>query len=152
MPSSTTRRAIILTAAAALLTACSSAPGASSDGTTRTLELTMTEELTFEPAQIEVRRGETVTFSVRNASGEGHEAYIGTEEEQRIHKTDHSALSAGEQAETTHMGFGVHIAPFGTGQLEYTFDDADASAFVIGCHYPGHYDAGMRAIITVSDG
>lgn len=68
----------------------------------------MTEELTFEPAQIGVRRGETVTFSVRNVSGEG--------------------------------------------RLEYTFDDADASEFVIGCHYPGHYDAGMRAIITVSGG
>lgn len=47
---------------------------------------------------------------------------------------------------------GVHVAPFGTGRLEYTFDDADASEFVIGFHYPGHYDAGMRAIITVSGG
>ena len=151
MPNWTTRRAILI-AAAAFLTACSSAPGASPNGTTRTVELTMTEELTFEPAQIDVRRGETVTFSVRNVSGEGHEAYIGTEEEQRLHATDHSALSADEQAETTHQGFGVHVAPFGTGRLEYTFDDADASEFVIGCHYPGHYDAGMRAIITVSGG
>lgn len=110
----------------------------------------MTEELTFEPAQIEVRRGETVTFSVRNVTGDAHEAYIGTEEEQRLHATDHSAVAADQQAETTHQGFGVHVAPFGTGQLEYTFDDA--AEIVIGCHYPGHYDADMRAVITVSDG
>ena len=63
-------------------------------------------------------RGETVTFSVRTISGESHEAYIRTEEEQRLHETDHSALSAGEQAETSHQEFGVHVAPFGTGRLE----------------------------------
>lgn len=66
----------------------------------------MTEELTFEPAQIGVRR-------------DGHLLRA-----QRLRR----------------------------GPARVTFDDADASEFVIGCHYPGHYDAGMRAIITVSGG
>ena len=146
----TTRRTVII-AAAAFLAACSPAPGASSDGTARIVELTMTEALTFEPAQIEVRRGETVTFSVRNVSGEGHEAYMGTEEQQRLHSIEHSELSPSDQAEVTHLQSGLHIAPFGTGVIEYAFQDPDLDEIVIGCHYPGHYEAGMQVVITVVD-
>lgn len=112
----------------------------------------MTEQLTFEPAQIEVRRGETVSFSVRNASGEAHEAYIGTDEEQRLHAIEHSGLSASEQAEVTHVMAGRHVAPLGSTVIEYAFQDPDLAEIVIGCHYPGHYEAGMQVVITVVDG
>jgi len=147
----TTRRVVII-AAAALLTACSAAPAASLNGISRTVELTMTEELTFEPAQIEIRRGETVSFSVRNVSNEAHEAYIGPEEQQRLHAAEHSGLSPREQDQVTHSMAGLHIAPFGTGVIEYAFQDPELDEIVIGCHYPGHYEAGMQVVITVVDG
>lgn len=150
MRSWSTRSAIII-AATALLTACS-APAASPSRIDRVVELTMTEELTFEPAQVEVRRGEAVSFSIRNVSGEGHEAYIGTQEQQRLHDIEHSGLSPSEQAEVTHLLSGRHIAPFGTGVIEYAFQDPDLDEIVIGCHYPGHYEAGMQVVITVVDG
>lgn len=95
-------------------------PPASQTSSPRTVDLTMTEEMTFEPARIDVRGGETVVFRVRNVSNEAHEAYIGTEEEQRLHEIDHSALSSEEQTTTTHTGYGVHIAPFSTGELVAT--------------------------------
>lgn len=141
-------RAILLLAAVLLLSACSAgAPTVGTDSSPRRIDLTMTDEMTFEPATIQVRRGETVRFVVRNASNEAHEAYIGTEEEQRIHATDHSGFG-NDQADTPHMGYGVHVAPFGNGEMLAKLDED--LPYVIGCHYPGHYEAGMRAIIEVA--
>jgi uncharacterized cupredoxin-like copper-binding protein len=140
----------LLLAAAALLSACSPAvPKAGTSASPRTVDLTMTDQMSFDPTRIQVRRGETVRFVVRNVSNEAHEAYIGTDEEQRLHETVHTGLGSGDQTTTTHMGYGVHVAPLGTGELVATFDQA--YAYVIGCHYPGHYAAGMRAVIEVSE-
>lgn len=142
------RGALVVATAALVLGACSATePGASP--LPRKVDLTMTEQGTFEPASLEVGRGETVVFRIRNASNEAHEAYIGTDQEQRLHATVHSARSGDEQSDTTHFGAGVHIAPFGTGEAAFKFDTGDE--WVIGCHYPGHYDAGMRTVVTVTD-
>ena len=143
-------RATLLLAAVLLLSACSAGePTVGTDSSPRRIDLTMTDQMTFEPATIQVRRGETVRFVVRNASNEDHEAYIGTEEEQRLHATVHSALSSEEQTKTTHMGYAVHVPAFGNGEMLARFDE-DVE-YVIGCHYPGHYEAGMRAAIEVTE-
>jgi len=140
----------VLVAAAVVLGACSdAATRTGTDESPRVIDLTMTEDMTFEPPRIDVRRGETVAFRVRNVANEGHEAFIGTDEEQRLHETNHYALPADEQMTTTHHGYGIHIAPLGTGELVFRFDEG--AEYVIGCHYPGHYAAGMRAVIDVSD-
>ena len=39
--------------------------------------------------------------------------------------------------------------PGETGSLSMTF--AEARSLLIGCHEPGHYEAGMRATLTVVD-
>lgn len=142
-------RVAMLLAAAFLLSACSAGEStAGTDSSPRRIELTMTDQMTFEPATIQVRPGETVRLVVRNASSEAHEAYIGTEEEQRIHATDHSGFG-NDQASAPHMGYGVHIAPFGNGEFTVKLDeDLD---YLIGCHYPGHYEAGMRAVIEIAE-
>ena len=142
-------RATLLLAALLLLSACSAGqPTVGTESSPRRIDLTMTDQMTFEPATIQVRRGETVRFVVRNASNEAHEAYIGTEEEQRIHATDHSGFG-NDQADTPHMGYGLHVAPFGNG--EFTVTLGEGPEYLIGCHYPGHYEAGMRAVIEVSE-
>jgi uncharacterized cupredoxin-like copper-binding protein len=141
---------VMLSAVAILLAGCVGA--ASEPGTAqspRVVDLTMTDEMTFAPDRIEVRAGETILFRVRNASDQAHEAYIGTEAEQRLHELDHSGFGPDDQGSTSHMGYGVHVAPFGTGELTSQFD-ADTE-YVVGCHYPGHYDAGMRAVVDVTD-
>ena len=141
-------RTALMMAAAGLLGACSpAAPTLGTSASPRTVELTMTQQLTFEPARIEVRRGETIRFVVRNASNVAHEAYVGTEEEQQLHATVHTGLGAGDQTTTTHMGYGVNVAPLGTAELVVAFDKA--YEYVIGCHSPGHYAAGMRAVVEV---
>jgi uncharacterized cupredoxin-like copper-binding protein len=143
-------RTALLMAAAGLLGACSpAAPKLGTSASPRTVELTMTEQLTFEPARIQVRRGETIRFVVRNDSSVAHEAYVGTEEEQRVHATQHGLVPIDKQWTTSHMGYGINVAPSGTGELVVAFDNA--YAYVIGCHYPGHYEAGMRAVVEVSE-
>ena len=141
-------------AAALLLAACSGSsagPGGAvgDDSSPRTVQLTMTDQLRFDPDRIQVRRGETVRFVVRNLSNAAHEAYIGTDEEQRLHATVHAALPADQQAGVNHVGYAVHFPPFGNGEFVAKFDAP--YEWVIGCHYPGHYEAGMRAVIEVID-
>lgn len=144
-------RAALLLAAAILLGACSAAePTVGTDSSPRQIDLTMTDQMTFEPATVEVRRGETVLFRIRNISNEAHEAYIGSEEEQALHATRHSAVASEEQAAVPHINQpAVHVAPFGTGEFLYRLDEG--LGLVIGCHYPGHYEGGMRAVIEVSE-
>jgi uncharacterized cupredoxin-like copper-binding protein len=111
----------------------------------------MTGEMTFEPATVQVRLGETVVFRVRNLDDVSHEAYVGTEVEQRLHETIHSGYlpADADQARTTHMGYGAHVAPFGTSEFVVKFEED--LGYVIGCHYPGHYAAGMRAVIEIDE-
>ena len=143
-------RAAVLLAAVLLLSACSAGgPAVGTDSSPRPIDLTMTDQMTFEPATIQVARGETIRFVVRNASNEDHEAYIGSEEEQRLHATDHSGFGPKEQTDVTHMGYAVHVPAFGNGEMLAKFDED--LEYVIGCHYPGHYEAGMRAVIEVSE-
>ena len=138
-----------LLATAILLSACAlTSPTLGTAAAPRTVELTMTDHLTCDPARTQVRRGETIKFVVRNASSLSHEAYIGTEQEQRLHETVHTGLGSGDQASTTHMGYGIHVDPLGRAQFVVTFDQA--YDYLIGCHYPGHYAAGMRAVIEVA--
>ena len=101
-------------------------------------------EFSFFPAQLSVKRGETVTFRFRNVGAQLHEAVIG----------DEGAQAAEEQAMSHGGGMGhmganaVEVKPGGTAELTYTFDKV--GELLIGCHEPGHYPAGMRATITVS--
>ncbi|MEA2686994.1 MAG: hypothetical protein QOE93_2189, partial [Actinomycetota bacterium] len=41
----------------------------------------------------------------------------------------------------------VEVAPGRTGSLVYRFDQP--GPVLIGCHEPGHYEAGMRGIVEV---
>lgn len=115
----------------------------------REIDLTMSDDMTFEPSRVRVERGESVVFRIRNVAAEGHEAYIGTDDAQRLHENDHFNARAGEQPEIDHHSYGIHIAPFGFGELAFKFDVG--SDYLIGCHYPGHYAAGMRAVIEIDE-
>jgi uncharacterized cupredoxin-like copper-binding protein len=45
-------------------------------------------------------------------------------------------------------GDALLLEPGDTGELTHTFDEA--GEILIGCHLPGHYEAGMKSTITVS--
>jgi uncharacterized cupredoxin-like copper-binding protein len=115
-------------------------------GTDRTIELSM-QGMHFVPDRIEVRLGEQIAFVVTNPNDIAHEVYIGTVADQEAHRMMHQAVPSADQAQVPHGGYGIYLAPHETAVVSYHFDTA--GTFMLGCHLPGHWEAGMKAIVTV---
>lgn len=151
----------VLLAATVVLTASLAACGSDRTGDTnavssaagdggepRVVEVTMAD-IRFEPGTIEVQRGETIRFRFTNDGAIPHDAFVGTAAEQDDHEAEMAA--AAEQGEGGHDHGGdmnaVTVQPGDTQTITHTFDEA--GELEIGCHQPGHYDAGMKVSITV---
>ncbi len=80
--------------------------------------------------------------------GEAHEDEGTAEDDHHDDEGTADEPSGGHDHEA-HAGDAPHIAlqPGKTGDLVVTFDTV--GEFMLGCHIPGHWDAGMRARITV---
>ena len=89
----------------------------------------------FSPSTITVARGETVTFVVTSMGPLVHEFMVGP--------ADAVAADAPGTPEV------ADIVMMASKSLTYTFDGAGPFAFA--CHADGHYEAGMRGIITLVD-
>ena len=114
----------------------------------RSLEVRMDDTMRFAPDVLHVRAGETVRLVVHNAGQVEHELVLGTDEDIRVHAeamkqgTDHSHGHAG--------GAAISVPPGQTGELVVTF--AKAGTVQMACLIPGHYEAGMRGKVQVSEG
>jgi uncharacterized cupredoxin-like copper-binding protein len=111
--------------------------------TDRVVEITMTDAMRFEPGEITIEAGHSVRFVVRNVGLILHEAIVGTPEEQRHHAAE---MAAGE---AHYHSNGVLVEPGATGEFETWFP---AGQYLIACHLPGHYQAGMVGLLNVVDG
>jgi uncharacterized cupredoxin-like copper-binding protein len=114
----------------------------------RTVRIDATDDLRFTPAEIDVTQGETVAFVVTNPGALPHEFVIGDEAVQAEHEQE---MADGEE-EMEEMGdepYAIDVPPGETATLVYTFEEPGTT--LVGCHVPGHYDAGMRGTITVTD-
>lgn len=141
-------RALLVAGISLLLVACS--PSADRRdipaGTDRVVELTM-EGMRFAPTKLDVKVGETITFVVTNPNDIPHELFIGDEADQMVHHAAHMAVPSAGQATVPHMGYGIYLAAQGTGMVTYHF--TTAGEIMLGCHLPGHWEAGMVAVVTV---
>ncbi len=109
----------------------------------RTIDVAMTDDA-YGPSTMAVATGQTVRFVFRNEGTVVHEALIGDATLQAEH-------DAGMGTGAAHAPGGlpmVAVAPGASGELVYTF--TRPGTVLIGCHEPGHYALGMRAVITVS--
>ena len=128
-----------------VLAACAPGGGGGSptDQGPRTVQVKMTDELRFEPAEFKFQAGEIVRFEVTNAGAIVHEFLIGDEAAQDEFEME---MSEGDgMAHETDAG--VSVEPGESETFEYTF--AEAGELLAGCHEPGHYGGGMKATITV---
>ena len=124
---------------ALIVGACSSATSAAP---TRTVEVTTSDLMAYQPATFEFAVGDRVRFSVHNPGTVPHELFAGTADDQATHETE---MQAGH---TMHdHANSVTVDPGQTKTLDLTF--ARAGTLEIGCHIPGHWTAGMRETITV---
>lgn len=112
----------------------------------RTIKVTMEEEgkkMLFDPAVIEIRKGEQIRFVLFNEGTESHEFVLATVAENRKH--------AELMKKFPHM---MHDDPnekrlsvFEEGQLLWKF--TKAGEFEYACLIPGHYEAGMHGKLIV---
>lgn len=109
----------------------------------KTIEVDMSDTLRFEPARIEVKRGEPVRFVVHNEGKLMHEMVLGTEESLEQHAAMMKKFPGMEHAEP----YMAHIAPGEKGEMGWTF--TEPGEYRYGCLVPGHFDGGMIGRIVV---
>lgn len=135
-----------------VLAACGGDDGSSDaggGGADRTVEVDMVD-IAFEPGTLEVRKGETVRFVFENRGKVAHDAFIGDTDAQADHamemmRGDDDGHGGGHGDD---RGDAVTVEPGDTEELTYTFDES--GTVEIGCHQPGHYDAGMKMSVEVA--
>lgn len=118
--------------------------GSSADVLTGEVPVTMTDAMRFEPASMTVKSGQPVTFVVRNAGLIVHEFFVGSEAGQIEHAAE---MAMGGMSHGHDRALSVPAGQTDT----FTMTFAEAGSLVVGCHQPGHYEAGMMGTLTVVD-
>jgi uncharacterized cupredoxin-like copper-binding protein len=112
----------------------------------RTIDVAMIEGdgvMKFEPASIEIGKGDQVRFKVTNRGALDHEFVLSTltdnlqhlEEMKRLPGMKHSGPNS------------VSLAPNATGEILWRF--TKAGSFDFSCLIPGHREAGMHGAVVV---
>ena len=119
----------------------------------RTIEIEMVD-IAYEPGSVEVEQGETVRFVFTNSGEIAHDAFLGDEAAQDEHEMEMREAEEGDAGHGHDTGGdmadeeAVTVEPGETGELLHTF--AESGEVLIGCHQPGHYEAGMIVEVAVS--
>lgn len=110
----------------------------------RTVNIDMTDNMRFTPANISVKQGETIRFIVKNSGKLKHEFALGTAQELKAHYEE-MKKHPGMEHDDPNM---VSAAPGKTGEVIWQFTRAGKVDFA--CLLPGHYDAGMKGHVDVA--
>jgi uncharacterized cupredoxin-like copper-binding protein len=135
--------------------ACGDGDAAERNGPTAEVVTVNMTDNAFTPSKLEVKSGEETTFRFRNTGKVVHEAIVGTAEEQAEHEADMNGQAA-EQDDRDMDGMdhggsdndALSVEPGEAGELTHTFEEP--GELLIGCHEPGHYEAGMKITVTVT--
>ena len=112
---------------------------------TRTINVNMADSMRFTPADISVKQGETVRFVIKNSGQIKHELVLGTEKELKEH---YEIMKKNPEMEHADANM-ITLAPGKSGEIVWQFTKAGEVDFA--CLQPGHYDAGMKGAVTVSN-
>ena len=137
------RLMFVALAVAALGTACSKQPAGDlgeageASQVDRVVEISMTNELRFDPSEIDASAGETIEFKLTNDANSPHEFVIGASHEHSgdMQHADENATGTLESGET--------------GSVIWSFPESGAALFA--CYIDGHNEAGMTGTVTVSE-
>lgn len=137
MASRRIRRGLAAGLLAVALAACAPAAGSESGEQTVHVRLRYSR---FQPETFEFGAGTTVTFVVSNADPIDHEFIFGDEAVQLAHERGTEAYHPPRPGEMT-------VPAGATATTTYTF--TEPGELILGCHLPGHYAYGMRAVVRV---
>lgn len=118
---------------------------ASPSAAVQRIEVKLTDALRMEPADMTVKADQPVTFVVTNTGAIQHEFFVGDQGAQDDHEMAMASMAPMGMDEPD----GIVVKPGETMELTHTF--STPGAFQAGCHETGHYTAGMKATITVSE-
>ena len=147
---------LLIAALTVATTACASEPTTAEPGNGRTVDVVMTD-MAYSPATIEVTEGETVTFTFRNDGTVRHEAAFGDHAAQLAHHDEMAAAIDADHdmddmdMDDTEDHGGMHVVTVEPGSsIEVTHTFERAGDTMIGCHEPGHWEAGMQLDVIVT--
>jgi uncharacterized cupredoxin-like copper-binding protein len=110
---------------------------------TRTIKLDMTDAMRFTPADVTVKKGETVKFVVTNSGKVLHEMVLGTPQALKEHAELMKKFPEMEHADANM----AHVKPGKSGEIVWQF--TEAGDFQFACLQPGHFEAGMLGKVAV---
>ncbi|MES2631854.1 MAG: cupredoxin family protein [Pseudomonadota bacterium] len=110
---------------------------------TRTIRVSMSDKMRFEPGNLTVRKGETVRFVVANKGAVLHEMVLGTAQALKAH-AELMKKHPGMEHDEPSM---AHVKPGASGEIVWQF--TQAGDFEFACLIPGHFEAGMVGKVAV---
>lgn len=128
---------VLLLAAVLLLIPASLA--ASADDEIKTVVLQI-HHSRFHTERLEFEQGERVRFVVQNMDPIDHELIIGGEEVQLAHENG---------TEPVHRAVPGEVTVFAGESESTTYQFERSGNLEFACHYPGHYEYGMKGTISV---
>lgn len=112
---------------------------------TRTINITMSDKMRFSPDNVSVKVGDTIRFVIKNTGETLHEMVIGRSQDLKKHAAMMVKFPGMEHSEP----YMAHADEGQTAEIIWTF--SKTGTFEFGCLIPGHYDAGMRGTVTVTN-
>ena len=109
----------------------------------RTVTMDMSDEMRFFPAVLEVKRGDTVRFVLKNKGKVMHEMVIGTMDELKEHAELMKKFPTMENDEP----YMAHVKPGATQEIVWQFNRP--GEFNYACLIAGHFESGMVGKVTV---
>lgn len=109
----------------------------------RTIKVSMSDSMRFDPDSITVKRGETIRFVVANKGAVLHEMVLGTPADLARH-AELMKKFPGMEHDDANI---AHVKPGTSGDLVWQF--TKAGEFQFACLVPGHYEAGMVGKVVV---
>ncbi len=109
----------------------------------RIVRMEMADTMRFTPAEVRVKRGDTVRFVVANKGTILHEMVIGTMEDLKKH-SELMKKFPGMEHDEPHM---AHVAAGKSGEIGWRF--TKPGTFYYACLIPGHFEAGMIGKVIV---
>jgi uncharacterized cupredoxin-like copper-binding protein len=111
---------------------------------TRTVNVDMRDDMKFHANIFDVKQGETIRFVAKNSGKVKHEMVLGTAKDLKDH---YEVMKKNPEMEHADANM-VTVAPGKSGEIIWQFTKAGKVDFA--CLQPGHYDAGMKGIVTVA--
>lgn len=117
---------------------------AKASAVTRTIEISMGDDMRFKPDSIDIKQGEVIRFKLKNTGSMPHEMVLGTADEISEH-AEMMKKMPDMQHNDPNM---VRVQPGQVGEILWDFDLA--GDFQFACLIPGHRDTGMKGSIHVA--